>query len=119
MAKQQTSNKMAAVVTGFILSLILTMTAYFVVTRQLIDGRGRVLLLAGLAVMQLYVQLIFFLHIAEEKSPRWNVRIFAFMLMVVGIVVGGSLWIMDNLNYHMISPEETDTYIIEDEGINP
>ena len=54
-----------------------------------------------LAVVQLVVQLVFFLHLGRERQPRWNLLAFAFMAIVLLILVLGSLWIMNNLNYHM------------------
>jgi hypothetical protein len=41
------------------------------------------------------------------------------MMLVLGILVLGSLWIMSNLNYHMQSPSQLDQSIIQDEGVQP
>lgn len=51
------------------------------------------------AILQLFVQLSFFLHLDEEARPRLNLVALCFALLVVGIVVGGTLWIMDNLSH--------------------
>lgn len=104
-------------VMGFLTSLYLTLTAYFVTVKHLLSGWALIGMLMGLAVIQLLVQLIFFLHLGRESKPRWNVQVLLFAVMVVGIVVGGSLWIMSNLNYHMMSPGTTDQFIQKDEGI--
>jgi len=101
-------------IVGFILSIILTLTAFKVVDDSLLKGWGLTLTLVSFAVVQLFVQLLFFLHLDKEKKPRQNLMAFAFMAMVLLIIVLGSLWIMDNLNYHVMGPEE----IIKDEGIN-
>lgn len=101
---------------GFVLSLILTLAAYFTVVNDILSGRTVVIVIAGLAVAQLLVQLVFFLHLHRESKPRLNLLVFSFMLMVVGIVVIGSLWIMENLNYNML-PHEADEYLLEEEGI--
>lgn len=101
---------------GFVLSLVLTLAAYFTVVNDVLTGKAVVMAIAGLAVAQLLVQLIFFLHLHRESKPRLNLLVFSFMLMVVGIIVIGSLWIMENLNYHML-PHEVDEYIQEEEGI--
>jgi cytochrome o ubiquinol oxidase operon protein cyoD len=71
----------------------------------------------GLAVVQLFVQLYFFLHMGDESKPRWNLMAFLFMLLVLVIVVFGSLWIMKNLDYHM-SPSDTSNYMMHEEGIH-
>lgn len=89
-------------ITGFILSIILTLLAYFMVTQKLYTSVGQVIaIIAGLAIVQLFVQLIFFLHLGRESKPRWNVTVFVFAAIVVLTVVFGSIWIMNNLNYNM------------------
>jgi len=105
-------------IAGFAFSLLLTMTAYVLVVQQILPGIYMMLAIAGLAIIQLLVQLLFFLHLGRESKPRWNLAVFTFALIVVGILVGGSLWIMNNLDYHMtMTPAETDNYIIHDEGV--
>jgi cytochrome o ubiquinol oxidase operon protein cyoD len=100
-------------VLGFGLSLALTLTAYFAVKHHIntrhIFPRDNVMIaiLAALAVAQLFAQLVFFLHLNRESKPRWNLLVFLFMLMVLVIVVAGSLWIMNNLNYHMSSQQDS------------
>jgi cytochrome o ubiquinol oxidase subunit IV len=104
-------------VVGFILSAALTMTAYALVTGQVLEGWALTYTLIGLALVQTLVQLLFFLHLRDESEPRWKLLVFDFMLLIVVILVFGTLWIMNNLEHHMMSPQQTETYIIEDEGI--
>lgn len=106
---------------GFGLSLVLTLAAYLLASRHASGGWALVITLAALAVTQLTVQLIFFLHLGRESKPRWNLTVFAFALMVVVILVFGSLWIMKNLNYahDNIPVDATDQQIIKDEGYQP
>jgi len=63
------------------------------------------------------VQMVFFLHIG--RGSRWKLLTFIFTIIVVGIVVIGSIWIMHNLNYNMMdmSPDEQRQYMSEHEGI--
>ncbi len=49
------------------------------------------------ALLQLIVQLYFFLHLGEERKPRYNLQALAFALIIVVILVGGTLWIMQEL----------------------
>ncbi|MDB5175973.1 MAG: putative cytochrome ubiquinol oxidase chain cyoD [Candidatus Saccharibacteria bacterium] len=101
-----------AYTTGFILSLILTIGAYLAVTENLLSGNILVTAVIGLAILQLFVQMFFFLHLGRESKPRWNLVAFIFMVMVVFIVVIGSLWIMNNLDYHNhLTPSEQDSYM--------
>jgi len=107
-------------VTGFSLSLVLTLIAYMAVSRQLLSKDILVGTIIILAVAQLVVQMVFFLHLGSESKPRWNITAFLFMLMVLSILVFGSLWIMHNLNYHMHGAPgmQTDQYIMQDEGVH-
>lgn len=102
---------------GFVLSIALTITAFLIVDEGRLRGWSLTLVLLSFATVQLVVQLLFFLHIDRESRPRWNLRVFGFMAMVLLIVVLGSLWIMHNLNYHM-NPQEYEEEIIKDEGIS-
>lgn len=97
---------------GFVLSIILTLGAYYLVVEKILAGRELAAAIVGLAVLQLFVQLLFFLHLGSESKPRWNLMVFLFAALVVVIVVFGSIWIMDNLDYHMM-PEEMDHHMLE------
>jgi cytochrome o ubiquinol oxidase operon protein cyoD len=103
---------------GFIFSILLTLMAYWVVTQGNQSSSLMVWEIVSLGVVQLLVQLVFFLHLDRESKPRWNLGIFLFAGLVVVILVGGTLWIMKNLDYHHpMSP--SDSSIIKDEGIQP
>ncbi len=103
---------------GFILSVVLTIAAYFLVVNHVFVGWNLVFALMSLALAQLLVQLIFFLHLGKESSPRWNLIAFTFMITVVLIVAIGTLWIMKNLDYnHGRSPSEIEKSITKDELI--
>lgn len=97
---------------GFLLSLLLTFLAYGVVVSGAVSAAYSIALIILFALVQLFVQLVFFLHLGSETTPRWRLVTFAFGVLVVAIVVFGSLWIMDNLNYNMMhSSHETEKYI--------
>lgn len=112
-------------VTGFILSVILTITAYALVQAHhsnTIDIRVGALMaiVAVLAVLQLAVQLIFFLHLDQDRRPYWNLHVFAFALGVIGIIVGGSMWIMSSLDYHMshkMNQQQVEKYMHEQDSL--
>lgn len=98
-------------IVGFVLSVILTLAAYFVVASHLFAGWVLLLIITVLAVEQLVVQLSFFLHLGRESKPRWNLTAFISMLGVIFIVVFGSVWIMNNLNYNMMPKHQMDDYM--------
>jgi cytochrome o ubiquinol oxidase operon protein cyoD len=93
--------KLKSYITGFILSIILTLIPYFVVTNKLLSGAVLVSVLILFAIAQLFVQLIFFLHMKEESKPHLNLVVFISFVGIIIIVVVASIWIMENLNYNM------------------
>lgn len=104
---------------GFGLSLLLTGIAYVIADKQVTTGWTLIYVLAVLAITQLFVQLYFFLHLGRESKPRWNFTAFCFAAMVVVIVVFGSLWIMQNLDYlhgNSKPANQTSEQIMKDEG---
>ncbi|MEX1059022.1 MAG: cytochrome o ubiquinol oxidase subunit IV [Candidatus Saccharimonadales bacterium] len=112
-------------IVGYIFSLSLTLAAFLLVwryvdsDRQIFSEGFLFAWIAALALVQLFAQLVFFLHLGRESKPRWNLTVLTFAATIVIILVFGSLWIMANLNYrggHGTSPQQTETYIIEDEG---
>jgi cytochrome o ubiquinol oxidase subunit IV len=58
--------------------------------------------LAVLAIAQMGVHLVFFLHIGTGPDKTNEVLALAFGILIVTLVVGGSLWIMANLDANMI-----------------
>lgn len=102
-------------VIGFLLAVILTLVAYFMTINHVLTGMTLVTILMILAAVQLMVQLVFFLHLGRDKSARWNIASFYFMMMVLVIVVLGSLWIMHNLNYNMMmTPEQMNEFMLKE-----
>lgn len=110
---------MATYVVGFVLSVLLTLMAFWLVGGHHISGSAALFAIFGLALIQFCVQVLCFLHLGEDKRPRYKVMAFLFMILVVLILAGGSLWIMNNLNYHMhvMNPAEQAKYLHNNEGI--
>jgi cytochrome o ubiquinol oxidase subunit IV len=89
-------------VIGLALSVLLTAASFYVVYTQLIWGPAIPVALVVLAVAQIGVHLVFFLHITTAPDNTNNVLALAFGVLIVALVIGGSLWIMDNLNRNML-----------------
>lgn len=87
---------------GFILSIVLTIIPFMIVAQQWLTGSVLYLTIVVLALLQLFVQLVFFLHLNLREEGRWNLLAFAFTAIVVIILVVGTLWIMYNLDYYMM-----------------
>jgi cytochrome o ubiquinol oxidase operon protein cyoD len=92
--------------TGLALAVVLTATSFWVANTSLIWPPGVPLGLAVLAIAQMGVHLVFFLHITSGPDNTNNVLALAFGVLIVTIVVVGSLWIMSNLNDNMMPPPE-------------
>ena len=86
---------------GFVASLVFTLGSYLAIVHHLYGRRALIGLIATLAMAQFLTQLVCFLHLGRETKPRWKLVVFLFMVMVVLIIVAGSIWIMNNLNYRM------------------
>jgi cytochrome o ubiquinol oxidase operon protein cyoD len=90
---------------GLILAVILTIMSFWVANTSLLWPPGVPLGLAVLAIAQMGVHLVFFLHITTGPDNTNNVLALAFGVLIVTVVVAGSLWIMTNLNDNMMPPE--------------
>lgn len=102
---------------GFVLSITLTILPFLLVVSDVLTGPGRIAILLFCAIAQLAVQLRYFIHLGYDPKPRWNRLAIAFTVLVVFIVVVGSLWIMNNLDYNMM-PHEVEKQIQIEEGFN-
>lgn len=91
-------------VTGFIFSLILTILSFSLAIEKFFSKPILIAALIFLAIIQAAVQLVFFMHMGKEHKPRWMTLVFAFMVLVVLIVVIGSIWIMTDLNARTMPP---------------
>lgn len=95
---------------GFAGSAFLTVCAYWIATHGKVGVGKLEIFLAILAVVQFGVQMLLFLHVGEEQKPRLRLLAACFMLGVVLILVGGSLWVMNNLNTRM-TPQQMQQYM--------
>ncbi|TMV45784.1 cytochrome o ubiquinol oxidase subunit IV [Paenibacillus mesophilus] len=80
--------------TGFLLSIVLTIIPLVVVLNHWVEGTGAMVIMLGTAVLQFVVQLVFFMHLREEKKPRWNLMALILGLIILLTIVIGSIWIM-------------------------
>lgn len=88
---------------GFIISFLLTVISFTLVAASLLSEHSLIYTIAGLALIQASLQLLFFLHLGQEAKPRWETLIFFFMVLILLIIVMGTLWIMSDLNDRMMS----------------
>jgi len=97
------SSQVLVYTTGLLVATLLTATSFWVANTSLIWPPGVPLGLAVLAIAQMGIHLVFFLHITTAPDNTNNVLALAFGVLVVFLVVAGSLWIMTDLN-NMLMP---------------
>ncbi|HLG83723.1 MAG TPA: cytochrome o ubiquinol oxidase subunit IV [Bradyrhizobium sp.] len=88
-------------VVGLGLAILLTATSFFIAGTHLVWAPSIPVALVVLAIAQMGVHLVFFIHITTDPDNTNNVMALAFGLLIVFLVVGGSLWIMSHLNQNM------------------
>lgn len=87
---------------GLLYAVILTLVSFWAASTNLIYEPGVPVLLAVLAIAQMGVHLVFFLHISSAPDQTNNFLALAFGIFVVGLIVFGSMIIMANLNHAML-----------------
>lgn len=107
---------MLSYVIGFVLSLVLTFIPYQLVVNQTITGTALLVIILTFALLQMIVQVTFFLHLGRGPKPNWNLFFFVATVGVIVMVVGGSVFIMNNL-YRNMSPTDQTKKLVNNEGI--
>ena len=91
---------------GLALALILTGISVWVASTSVLWGPGVATGLVVLAIAQMGVHLVFFLHITSGPDNTNNVLALAFGVLIVFLVMIGTIWIMAHMNANMgVSPE--------------
>jgi cytochrome o ubiquinol oxidase subunit IV len=89
-------------VMGFALAIVLTIASFWITRTNFIYGPALAVALLVLAVAQMGVHLVFFLHITTDPDNTNNVLALAFGVLIVCLVVFGSIWVMIHMNQNMI-----------------
>ncbi len=87
---------------GFILSVILTAVPFALVMAHAAPAAVLIPAVVAVGIVQICVHLVCFLHMSRGSSQLWNNAAFVFAVVIVGILVIGSLWIMYHLNMNMM-----------------
>jgi cytochrome o ubiquinol oxidase operon protein cyoD len=91
---------------GLGFALLLTAASFIVSQTDLLWQPGVAAGLVVLAVAQMGVHLVFFLHIGTDAEGTNNVLALTFGVIIVALVLAGSLWIMEHLNANMLTPTQ-------------
>ena len=98
---QEPSANILSYTTGFGLAVLLTIASFIVSQTNLLWPPGVPVGLVVLAFAQIGVHLVFFLQIGTGPDHTNNIVALAFGLLIVFLIIGGSCFIIANLNYNM------------------
>lgn len=87
---------------GYMSATLLTGAAFALARNDWITSASIVAAVSVLAIAQMLVHLIFFLHINTAPEQRTNILAFATTMLIILIVVVGSIWIMSHLRHNMM-----------------
>ena len=96
-------------VTGFVLSVILTAIPFWLVMADVLgDSTATALTIMALAVVQIIVHMVYFLHMNTKSEGGWTFLALLFTLTLVVITLVGSIWVMYHMDQNMMpmSPHE-------------
>jgi cytochrome o ubiquinol oxidase operon protein cyoD len=91
---------------GLALATLLTATSFFIASTHLVWTPSIPIALVVLAIAQMGVHLVFFLHITTGPENTNNVMALAFGVLIVFLLMAGSLWIMAHLNANMMPMDQ-------------
>ena len=105
-ASDEHSAHLLTYVLGLGLATLLTIASFWVAKTHLIYDPGIPMALATLAVAQMGIHLVFFLHLTTAPDNTNNILALAFGLLIVGLIIFGSVWIMAHLNHNLMSMQQ-------------
>ena len=105
-ASDEHSARLATYIMGLALATLLTLASFWIAKSDFVYGPGIPEALATLAVAQMGIHLVFFLHLTTAPDNTNNILALAFGLLIVGLIVFGSVWIMDNLNHNLMPMQQ-------------
>lgn len=89
--------------TGFILSVILTVIPFYLVMTGAIENKNwTIAIIVGMAMVQIVVHMIYFLHMNATSDSGWTLMALIFTVIVLVIAMSGSIWVMYHLNANMM-----------------
>jgi cytochrome o ubiquinol oxidase subunit IV len=89
--------------TGFLLSVVLTAIPFaLVMTGVIADARVTTGICMALALVQIVVHMVYFLHMNSKSENGWTMMALIFTIIIVVICLTGSLWVMYHMNQNMM-----------------
>ncbi|MBR0550986.1 cytochrome o ubiquinol oxidase subunit IV [Stakelama marina] len=87
---------------GFILSVILTAIPFALVMTGVLDRSTTVVAILAMAVVQIFVHMVYFLHMNFKVEGGWSMLALIFTVVFVLITLAGSIWVMYHMNTNMM-----------------
>lgn len=91
---------------GFALSVVLTAIPFWLVMTTPLSNQATALIIMAFAAVQIVVHMIFFLHMNRRAEGGWSMMALMFTVVVVGISLSGSLWVMYHMNSNMMPTKQ-------------
>ena len=88
---------------GLALAIGLTIASFWIARTHIIYGPSVPVALVALAVAQMGIHLVFFLHITTAPDNTNNVLALALGVLIVFVLVFGTVWVMAHMNHNMMS----------------
>jgi cytochrome o ubiquinol oxidase operon protein cyoD len=87
---------------GFVLAVILTAIPFYLVATHVLGAVATSVLILALALIQIVVHMVYFLHLNTHSEGGWNFLATIFTVVLVVIAISGSIWVMYNLDINMM-----------------
>ncbi|QCI20595.1 cytochrome o ubiquinol oxidase subunit IV [Buchnera aphidicola (Brachycaudus cardui)] len=88
---------------GFLFSIVLTILPFLLVIQKIFSSQTNCIIILICAISQIIIHFLFFLHLnINTIEGKWNIITLLFALIIIFIIIFGSIWIMFNLNHHML-----------------
>ena len=89
-------------VIGLILSIVLTVIPFYLVISGVWSDTATMVAIIITAIAQVFVQMIFFLHMNGSSEQTWVTMSAIYTVSVVVLIIIGSIWIFEHLNHNML-----------------
>ena len=101
--EEEGHGSLSGYIAGFVLAVLLTAASFGLVMFGVVPPQSAMLVLAVLALAQIVVHLVFFLHLNTSSGQRWNVMALCYTAIAAVILIGGTVWVMHNVSMNMMS----------------
>ncbi|TDV15048.1 cytochrome o ubiquinol oxidase subunit IV [Paraburkholderia caballeronis] len=100
---QEPHGSLGGYIAGFVLSVLLTAGAFGLVPHGAMDPGTSMIVIAILALVQIIVHMVFFLHLNTSSGQGWNLLAIAYTVLAAAFLVFGTIWVMHNVTMNMMS----------------